>query len=151
MGETQPGAKYDKAKTRKGYAVVDAIDPHDGGTWNVLISPQFMEWVKRQGMGKTRELTDSVRWVLLNPAMLRRGLRDIERDIDDDGWLCYVATPPRAYDYKTGAQRPPWDGEVMIVCVTDEGVLYGWWWVQADPDDPRLPIGHQQRFRERVF
>jgi hypothetical protein len=151
MGDTLPGAEYDKDKTRPGYAVVTAVDPHDGGTWNVLISPKLLEWVKRNGMGRTRELTDSVRWSLLNPSAVYRGVRDLEREIDDDGWLCYVATPPRAYDYRTGNARRPWEGEVLMVCVTDERELYGWWWVEADPDDARLPIGHQQRFREKVF
>ncbi len=151
MTDTLPGATYEKKKSRRDYSVVDAIDPHDGGLWDVLVSPGFLEWVKKRGMGRTKELAYSARWVLLNPAGLYRGVRDTDHDVDDEGWLCYSAIPPDAYDYKTGERRDPWSNQTMMVCVTDERVLYDWWWVPSDPESPNLPINHQLRFREKIF
>jgi len=102
-------------------------------------------------MGRTRELVDAVRWALLHPASVYRGIRDIDNEIDEDDGLCYVAAPPRAYDYRTGEQRPAWNNEVMLVFVNEERVLFNWFWVKVDPSDRRLPVDHEIRFREKVF
>ena len=40
--------------------------------------------------------------------------RDLERELFEDSWLCYVATPGHAYDHKTHGKRPPWEGEVFM-------------------------------------
>jgi hypothetical protein len=61
MSETTPGASYDKLKSRRGYLPVEAVDVHDGGIWNVLISPAMKGLVAKSGMGRPKELTDSVR------------------------------------------------------------------------------------------
>lgn len=151
MAETASGATYEKTKERRGYAAIPAIDPHDGGEWDVLISPQLLQQTQRRGMGRTKELADTVRWAVLHPTALFRGIRDIENEIDDDDWLCYVATPPTAYDYKTGDVRDGWSGQVLLVCVNDERVLFNWMWVDCDPENPKWPIDHKVRFREKVF
>jgi hypothetical protein len=79
-------------------------------------------------LGAAVELVDTVRWTLLHFMALFRGVRDLERDISEDNWLCYVGNPGHAYDHKTGAKRPPWPGEVFLVFVTDERVIYNWYW-----------------------
>jgi hypothetical protein len=35
--------------------------------------------------------------------------------------------------------------------VTDERVVYQWKWVKADPENPNLPIDHNDRFKVKVF
>jgi hypothetical protein len=151
MSDTEPGGVYEKSKSRRGYGELPAIDPHDGGTWTVLVSGRTMERVKSRGLGATRELADTVKWSLSNIRHLFRGLRDDEDDVDDDGWLCYVARPNHAYDWKTTDRVPPWEGEVFLVYVTDERVVYQWKWVKADPENPNLPIDHNDRFKVKVF
>jgi hypothetical protein len=151
MSETHPGATYSKEKVRRGYSTLRAIDPHDGGEWDVLLPNDKMDWIARQGMGAARELADTVRWALLNPRHVYRGVRDDERDVDDDGWLCYVARPKHAYDRRTGEKRDPWPGEVLLVYVTDERVVYLWYWDECDEHDDTLPRYFEERFTERVF
>lgn len=132
MSDTRAGAKYSKTKERRFYRNIRARDPHDLGEWEILISPDFYEYTQKRGMGKTREFVDIVRQAVLNPRKLFRGIRDDEVDVDDDDWLCYVATPSHAYNYRTGDKCPVvWDKSVMLVYVTDERVLYNWYW--ADP------------------
>lgn len=106
MSETAKGATYTKRKTRPHYATIQAVDPHDGGEWDVLVAPGTLAWVARQGMGKAREWADTVRWTLLNPRQIFRGLRNDEHELDEDDWLCYVAGPSHAYDYRTGRRVP---------------------------------------------
>jgi hypothetical protein len=33
----------------------------------------------------------------------------------------------------------------------DERVVYQWKWVKADPENPNLPIDHNDRFKVKVF
>lgn len=151
MADAKPRAGYMKVKSRSGYSPLDAIDPHDQGTWTVLLPGKKLECIKSRGMGACLELVHTVRWALQNCRCIFRGVRDDEADVDDDGWLCYVASPGRAYDWKTGNQVPPWPDEVFLVYLTDERVVYHWCWVKCDPDDPRLPIDHRSRFREQIY
>ena len=140
-------------KARQGYATVKAKDPHDGREWDVLLPDKRLEWAKRNGVGAVRELAYTVPWALQNIRHMFRGVRDDDCEIDDedDKWLCYVSTPPRAYDWRTGNQVDAWRDEVFLVYVTDERVVYQWSWVKADPNDPCLPIGYLERFKTQVF
>ena len=151
MGDTLPGAAYSKRKTRRGYQTILAVDPHDGQEWDVLVPDSKLAWVASQGRGATLEFVETVRWSLKNIRHLFRGVRDDDREIDDDGWLCYVSTPSKAYDWKRGIQVPPWENELFLVYMTDERVVYHWAWYDIDGEDPHLPIDHDVRFRERVF
>jgi hypothetical protein len=110
-----------------------------------------MDWVASQGRGAALELADTVRWSLLHPRAIFRGVRDLERDIVEDQWLCYIACPQHAYDRKTGAKRGPWAGEVFMVFVTDESLVYSWYWSECDHRDLHLPAEHEDRFRERLL
>jgi hypothetical protein len=97
------------------------------------------------------ELADTVRWALLHPRALFRGVRDLEREIAEDGWLCYVAIPSHAYDHKTGKKYPAWLGEVFMVFVTEERVVYNWYWCKCDGRESHLPADYENRFLERVW
>ena len=85
----------------------------------------------------------------MNPIAIFRGVRELDREISEDDWLCYVARPKHAYDYVTGEKRPPWPGEVFLVFITDERVLYLWYWTNCDPCKSDLPADYETRFLER--
>ncbi len=110
-----------------------------------------MDWVASQGRGAALELADTVRWSLLHPRAIFRGIRDLERDVAEDQWLCYVSSPQHAYDHKTGEKRDAWAGEVFMVFVTDDRIIYGWYLCECDQSDPHLPVDHEDRFRERLI
>lgn len=143
---------YEKRKTRRFYLPIIALDPHDGGDWDLLISPKTIQWAVDGGMGCAKELAETVRWGLANPNAVYLGVRDWEKDISEDDWYCYVATPPFAYNFQTGKPvRPAWENEVFLIYVNAERVYYLSYWAKCDPTDGSLPLGHEDRFRERVW
>lgn len=140
-----------KEKVRRGYSSLDAVDPRDGKQWHVLLADSKMDWVAQQGEGRTRELAHTVRWSLMNPRAIFRGVRDDTHGMDEDEWLAYVATPPKAYDHKTGREVPPWPNEVFLVFVSEERVIYNWYWSECDRYDSHLPEDYESRFDERLL
>ena len=138
-------------KQRRGYSSLDAIDPNDGGMWQVLLKDGKMDYVASQGHGAAMELADTVRWTLLHPRALFRGVRELDRDVAEDKWLCYVAVPGHAYDHKTGRKRAAWPGEVFMVFVTEERIIYNWYWYESDRNESHLPDDYENRFLERVL
>ena len=140
-----------KQKQRRGYASVEAIDPRDGKIWHVLLPDTKMDYTARRGLGAAMELADTVRWALRHPRSIFRGVREIEKDVVEDDWLCYVSAPGHAYDYKTGAKRAAWPGEVFLVFVTDDRVIFNWYWCEADKRECYLPSDYENRFLEKVL
>ena len=138
-------------KVRRGYTSLRAINPRTGDTWELLLSDDKYRRTALRGMGAARELAFTVREGLLKPTAIFLGVRDVDRDISDDGWLCYVVKPHFAYDLKTDARRDAWDNEVLLVYVTDERVVYNWFWDDADSSNPNLPINHDSRFKRQVL
>ncbi len=102
-------------------------------------------------MGHAKECAYVVPMILQQPTAVFEGLR---RDEDEDrtgyGWRCYCGIPERAYSADGTAMRP-YPGQVYLVFVNDEGVAYNWRWEPADPEDPRLPAGYQDRFRRQLL
>lgn len=144
--------EYTKTKSRRGYETVKALDPHDGGEWDLLVSHLTMDRTVKRGRGAVNELAHTVRTAILRPAAIFQGVRDLEREISEDRWLCYVTRPNFAYNLKTGEKViPAWDDEVFLVFVNDERVYYMSYWCKCDPIDTHLPFGHEDRFRERVW
>lgn len=143
--------EYIKEKKRRGYYSVDAVDPHDGKLWELLISEKKAKWTAAQGEGRTKELCHTVRGVLSSPSAIYRGVRFAELDVDDDSWFCYVGRPRQAYDHKTGKAVPAWENEVFLVFVNEDRVVYNWSWYTSDTDNPALPLGHEARFAEKVI
>jgi hypothetical protein len=143
---------YEKTKTRQFYTTIQALDPHDGGNWDLLVSPKTLEWAAKGGAGKAKELAYTVRWSLLHPITVHLGVRDWDREISEDNWLCYVARPGFAYNLKTGDKIiPAWDDEVFLVFVNDERVYYQSYWCKCDAVHSHLPVDYEGRFRERVW
>ena len=140
---------------RRGYEIINAVDPNDGRQWEMHLPPSFLEWVtKGHGCtGRTRELANVVLPGLKAPRAIYQGTRatdgvdDDHRVTDDDGGFCYVITPNHAYNYRTGSRVKAHEGEVLLVFADCERVIYDFFWSDADPDDAAKPIHHKTRFR----
>jgi len=50
-----------------------------------------------------------------------------------------------------GTPIRPYRGQIYLVFVNDEGIAYNWRWEEADPENPRLPVDHENRFRKPVL
>jgi hypothetical protein len=138
--------------SRRDYITLLAVDPIDSSTTcEVQISFERMQAVGRRSMGHAKECGLVVPMVLGNPTAIFEGLR---RDQDEDrlgyGWRCYCGQPEHSYR-PDGSQAPPYREQVYLVFVNEERVAYNWRWEKADSDDSRLPIGHQIRFKRRLF
>jgi hypothetical protein len=102
-------------------------------------------------MGHAKECAFTVPRILQGPTAIFEGLR---RDEDEDrwgyGWRCYCGVPEQSFR-RDGTPAPPYPGQVYLVFVNDEKVAYNWRWEKADPDNPRLPIDHETRFKQRLL
>lgn len=136
----------DKKIDRNGYASTPALDPRDGGEWDILISLEKLQKYFSKPRGRALELGYIVKDHLLRPTAIFRGVRQI--DDGEDDWLCYICRPGTAYNYQTGIVCPAWNGQVMTVYITGDRVLYSWSW--TDCDDQNLPIGHEDRYGSRL-
>jgi hypothetical protein len=138
--------------SRRDYITLLAIEPKDGTlTCQVQVSFERMQAVGRRSMGHARECGFIVPMILKTPTAIFEGLR---RDEDEDrwgyGWRCYCGLPEQSFRLD-GSAGPPYTGQVYLVFVNDERVAYNWRWEKADADDPRLPIGYQTRFKQRLL
>lgn len=138
-------------ESRREYLTLEAVEPKDGSNCSVQISYDRMQAVGRRSMGHAKECAYIVPMILQEPTAIFEGLR---RDEDEDrwgyGWRCYCGVPRRAFG-QDGTECPPYAGQVYLVFVNDERVAYNWRWEKADPDEPRLPINHQDRFKRRLL
>jgi hypothetical protein len=131
---------------------LDSIRPTDGKLEaKVQVSHARMQAVARRGMGQTKECGLIVPWILKNPTAIFEGVR---RDDDDDdwgdGWLCYCGIPEQSFDV-AGTPGPPYRFRVYVVFVNHENVAYNWRWEESDPDDVKLPLNFQDRFKKRLL
>ena len=137
---------------RRDYITLLAIEPKDGTlTCEVQISFERMQAVGRRSMGHAKECGLIVPMMLEKPTAIFEGLR---RDEDEDrwgyGWRCYCGLPEHRYR-TDGSSAPPYLGQVYVVFVNDERVAYNWRWEKADPENLKLPIGHETRFKQRLL
>jgi hypothetical protein len=142
----------DKEDSRRQYLTLQAIEPKDGTlSCEVLISYDRMQAVARRSLGHAKECGLIVPAILQTPTAIFEGLR---RDEDEDrwgfGWRCYCGVPEHSYR-QDGAEGKSYPGQVYLVFVNDERVAYNWRWERADPDDPKLPLGHETRFKRRLL
>jgi hypothetical protein len=138
--------------TRRDYLTLLAVEPKDGTTTcEIQISYDRMQAVARRSMGHAKECAFTVPRILQGPTAIFEGLR---RDEDEDrwgyGWRCYCGVPEQSFR-RDGTPAPPYPGQVYLVFVNDEKVAYNWRWEKADPDNPRLPIDHETRFKQRLL
>lgn len=136
---------------RNGYGSVPIIDPNTGTARTGFISLDFTKQIAKDGLGRASEFAELIVHLLMRPHAVFQGLRLDHPEIDEDDWFCYVATPTHAYDYRRNARRTAWLGQVVIIPVTSDWVVYNWYWVKSDPSDDRLPIDHQNRYEKRLI
>lgn len=98
-------------------------------------------------MGAAKELAYLVPLTLQQPTAVSCGVREE----GESRWLCYVGLPPDAYNDRTGEQLRPWLGQVFLVFVDGDRIVYNWRWDKADLGDLRLPVDLGRRFEERVL
>lgn len=134
-------------KPPPGCVAVEAVNPADGKPSEVYLRESKIAATARRGMGPAQELARNVPWVLQNPTAIFRGVREEGESL----WHCYVGCPKDGYDYKTGERVPPWLGQVFMVFVDDDRIIYNWRWDGVDSDDLRLPENYGRRFEERVL
>jgi hypothetical protein len=140
-----------KEKSRREYLTLSAVNPSTGESCGVLISFDRMQAVARRGLGHAKECAFTVPHTLARPTAIFEGLR---RDEDEDlwgcGWRCYCAIPASSFR-ADGTEAPAYPGQVYLVFVNDEGIAYNWRWEKSDPDDSRLPMNYQVRFKRRLL
>lgn len=139
-----------KSESRRDYLTIQAFNPVDGTTCEVLISFDRMQTVGRRSLGHAKECGYIVPAILQKPPAIFEGLR---RDEDEDprgvGWRCYCGIPERSFQ-RDGTAAAPYPNQVYLVFVNEEGVAYNWRWEKADPDNPALPTDYQTRFKKRL-
>jgi len=124
---------------------LQALHPTEGDRCTFHVDPSEIQRIAKISPGRARELTFVVPSVLLKPTAVFRGLPD-----RDEKWLCYVGFPDRAYDYRSGQQLPPYDGEIFLVYINARLCVYNWRWETADPIDVNLPCEHKSRYGKRL-
>lgn len=162
MGEQRDAEK--QLADRPGFVTLDALDPRDGGTWNLLLSRVKMDEVTKDGMGAIHEMAHTVRFALESPFAVFQGVRAMPGDgrgeaegldLDVNDWICYVAMPNERYDLRTGnirstsldRRRP----RTFAVYVTSRRVVYWWNWLKAKAVDCPLPDDYVTRFQHIVY
>jgi hypothetical protein len=129
---------------------VAAVNPWTGATFELYVRNGTVNKTARKGMGAAKELMYTVLHAIQKPTAVYRGVTEF--DDGDEDWLIYVTVPPYAYDHKTGDTVRAWKGEVFLVFVDEDRVIRQWYWDDADPVNPRLPVNHDQgRFVEKLL
>jgi hypothetical protein len=141
-----------RGESRRQYLTLLAIEPGDGTlSFEVQVSFERMQAVGRRSLGHAKECGYIVPMVLQKPTALFEGLR---RDEDEDrggyGWRCYCGVPEQSFR-SDGTSAPAYHGQVYLVFVNDEHIAYNWRWEKADPDNAKLPIGYESRFKRRLL
>jgi hypothetical protein len=134
-------------KPPPGCVAIEAVSPKDGKRCEVFLRQSKIEATAKRGMGAARELAYLVPFVLQNPNAVYRGVREE----GESQWLCYAGSPPDAYNHKTGERLRPWAGQVFLVFLDDDRIIYNWRWDKADADSLRLPADFARRFEEQVI
>ncbi len=137
-------------RSRREYLTIAAVNPADGKTCEVMISYDRIQAVGRRSLGHAKECGYIVPAILQHPTAIFEGLRwDEDESRQGAGWRCYCGIPEHAY-LQDGTAVRPFAGQVYLVFVNDQAVAYNWRWERADPENPRLPVGHRVRFKRQL-
>ena len=138
----------DPSRTRR--LSVPALDPVKKQLRSVTVSNTRLKACRRS-LGQVKEAAEIVPMILKSPEAVFRGLlRDEDEPHKGTAWLCYCGRPTKAFRCD-GAETRPWPGQVFMVFVTCEWVVFNWYWYEADKDDPNIPYDHAVRFKERLL
>jgi len=147
------GQMGNEMETRREYLTVQAIDPQSGKLIDLFMSHRRIQFMAGLGQGRILEAAYTVPEALQKPTEIFEGLCRQDDEPKDSkirgiGWRCYCGVPSVRYS-RNGDELSVRDGEVFVVFVTDDKVVYLWDWVKCDPTDRRLPIDHENRFKKR--
>ena len=131
---------------RRGYVKATAVDPFDGGAWDVRISNDRMDYIARRSLGQVKDMAFVLPHVLTCPTCIFQG----NREDGESEWLCYCGVPPRAFDQHGREILPP-EGMVFLVFLNAERVAYTWRWECCDSEKSTFPQEHEQRFDRQVL
>jgi len=153
-GEDKPaGAKAKRIPAD--WNPIDGIDPQTGGKCQLYVSTDTLKQIgKKRLQGLALEFAELVPYTVQARGLKNawRGLTDWDGEDGDEDWIVYVSTPTYAYDHKRGVKVDPWKGEVFMVFVDEDKLIRRWGWRSADPQNPKLPEGHdKRRFKERLI
>ena len=141
----------EKNLSRREMLTLEAIDPSDGKPCGILVSFDRMQHVAKRGMGHANEAAYLLPETLQKPTAIFEGLRrESDEDMRGCGWRCYCGVPTRSFR-PDGSEGPPYRNQVYLVFVNDQHVAYNWRWEKADGSNPKLPIGHEFRFKTRLL
>ncbi|GMU21869.1 MAG: hypothetical protein AMXMBFR13_19570 [Phycisphaerae bacterium] len=130
---------------KAGYASFEAVNPDDGKTHEVFVSPRRMQAVARRGEHAIREMAWVVSEVLRKPGRIFEGIRweeDCDSNSPIDEWLCYAGIP--SVDFRTpdsDVRSDPRPGKIFLIFVNVERVAYNWRWEPIEDGTIDLPIG----------
>jgi hypothetical protein len=132
---------------RRGYRLIDdAIDPRDGKPWQLRVSEDKIKLIAQRSCGQAKELAYVVPEVLRIPSCIFQGVRE-EGEKD---WLCYCGVPSHAYK-KNGDRVEAWEGEVYLVFVSADRVVYNFRWEACDSEKQCFPKDYAKRFYKWVL
>ncbi len=127
--------------SRRGFEVRPAIDPHDGGQWDIRLNMEEIARRRITSRGRLLEIAHVATEILLHPSAIFQGLRGEK----EESWICYSGQPTKAF-HTEGTRRNPYPGQTYLVFVNSERVAYDYRWEGADPDFPGRPAGWRTRF-----
>ena len=140
----------DDAPTRRDALAVNAFDPTTAGDMTVYISYERVQAVGKRSKGQIKEAAYLVPQALQCRGPVFEGLcTEEDEDKRGVGWRCYCSLPSKSYS-PDGDECPPRRGQVYLVFVNEDRVVYNWRWERADTDHPDLPRGHEARFKRRL-
>jgi len=131
---------------RRGYGVVEAIDPHDGGRWEMRVSERRMKSVAERSRGQVLELAYVLPEVLRCPTAIFQGIREE----GEEDWLCYCGLPSHGYR-RNGDRISAPEEEVYLVFVSADRVAYNSRWERCDQGNSKFPEDYQNRFDKWVL
>jgi len=142
----------DPGEKRRDGITLTAVEPKDGTmSCRIFISHGRLQTVASRGPGLVKECAFIVPQILSAPTCIFEGLRwEEDEDRWGYGWRCYCGLPTQAFR-RDGTSISPHTGRVYLVFVNDEAVAYNWRWENADPDNLKLPLNHEIRFKQRLL
>lgn len=140
----------EESSSRRGCLTIKAYDPETKGEIEVYLSHERLLAVGKRSKGQVLEAAELVPQVLQCGGPVFEGFRTEE---DEDkrgvGWRCYCGIPDRSYS-SDGERRAPRRGQVYLVFVNEDRVVYNWRWEKADRNDPQIPEDVENRFTRRL-
>lgn len=135
----------EKTPNPRGDGVFDALDPQDGGVWNLRVTPKFLERCRRVSNGELKTLAETVPHCCQSPTRIYQGIREEH----EHEWLCYCAQPTH-YFTEHGAKKETQDDDIFLVFVNGDRRVFGFAWEKSESPNSGIPR-NLGRFHRRVY